>query len=123
MAIADAEGLNAPEGNTRPSALARRGRSAGVLRPWHAGREASKNLGGPRGSCTAYAMAYGIQLLRHGRGNPETEQCWNLHAAAAAAAPGRRRSTVTGETRCMPRGSLITHSTQRWGKPTTRGRT
>ena len=27
--------------------LARRGRSAGVLRPWHAGREASKHLGGP----------------------------------------------------------------------------
>ena len=21
---------------------------------------------------------YGIQLLRHGRGNPDTEQCWNL---------------------------------------------
>jgi hypothetical protein len=27
--------------------VARRGRSAGVLRPWHAGSEASKPLGGP----------------------------------------------------------------------------
>ena len=119
---ADAEGVNAPEGNTRPSGLARKGRSAGVLRPWHAGREAAKNLGGPRGSCTAPATVYGIQLLRHGRGNPETEQCWNLRAAAAPA-PGRRRSTGRGKARCMPWGSLSTHSTQRWGKPTTRGRT
>jgi hypothetical protein len=47
MARADAEGCNAPEGNTRPSALARRGRSAGVHRPWHAGRETTKHLGGP----------------------------------------------------------------------------
>jgi hypothetical protein len=76
--FADAEGLNAPEGNTRPSDMARRGRSAGVLRPWHAGREASKNLGGPRRSCLWKMMVYGLQLLRHGRGNPDTEQCWNL---------------------------------------------
>jgi hypothetical protein len=47
MAIADAEGFNAPEGNMSPSERARRGRSAGVLRPWHAGRETSKNLGNP----------------------------------------------------------------------------
>ena len=47
MAIADAEGFNAPEGNTYPSVVARKGRSAGVHRPWHAGRETAKNLGGP----------------------------------------------------------------------------
>ena len=47
MAMADAEGFHAPEGNTRPSVLARRGRSAGVHRPWHAGKEVSKHLGGP----------------------------------------------------------------------------
>jgi hypothetical protein len=58
--------------------MARRGRSAGVLRPWHAGREASKNLGGPRRSCPWKTLVYGLQLLRHGRGNPDTEQCWNL---------------------------------------------
>jgi len=38
------------EGNTRPAVLARMGRSARVLRPWHAGREASKHVGGPRRS-------------------------------------------------------------------------
>jgi hypothetical protein len=36
--VADAEGLNAPAGNTGPCAWARRGRSVGVLRPRHAGR-------------------------------------------------------------------------------------
>src|SRR5262249_60838089 len=41
-----------PEGQTRPSVLARMGRSAGVLRPWPAGREASKHVGAPRRSCT-----------------------------------------------------------------------
>src|SRR5262249_59060444 len=91
--VADAEGLNAPEGNTRTTGMARRGRSAGGLRPWHAGREASKNLGGPRGSCTAHVTAYGIQLLRHGRGNPGTEQTWNL-IAAAGPAPGRPARTA-----------------------------
>jgi hypothetical protein len=25
---------------------------------------------------------YGIQLLRHRRGNPDTEQCWNLRIDA-----------------------------------------
>ena len=81
MAIADAEGCNAPEGNTRTSAMARRCRSAGVLRPWHAGREASKNLGDPSSSYTEVATVHGIQLLRHRRGNPDTEQCWNLNTA------------------------------------------
>jgi len=42
--------LTHTEGHTRPSVLTRMGRSAGVLRPWHAGREASKNVGGPRRS-------------------------------------------------------------------------
>jgi hypothetical protein len=87
---ADAEGLNAPEGNTRTAIRARRCRSAGVLRPWHAGREASKNLGSPRGSCARSVQARG----QAGR-----------------------------ETHRIPLGCLITHSTQRWGKPTTWGRT
>src|SRR6266705_3000776 len=98
MAVADAEGFNAPEGNTRTSVLARRGRSAGVLRPWHAGRETSKNLGDPIGSCMEEASQYGIQLLRHRRGNPETDQCWNLNRDAEHVT-GRRRSTVRGKAR------------------------
>jgi hypothetical protein len=36
--------------------------------------------------------------------------------------PGRRRSTVTGKARRMRLGSRIEQSTQRWGKPPTRGR-
>jgi len=38
------------EGHTSPSVLARKCRSAGVLRPWQAGREARKNVGSPRRS-------------------------------------------------------------------------
>src|SRR5215831_330263 len=100
MAIADAEGLNAPEGHTRPSGLARRGRSAGVLRPWHAGRETSKNLGGPSRSCRGKTTVYGLQLLRHRRGNPDTEQCGNLRTVVEHG-PGRWRSTVTGKAHRM----------------------
>src|SRR5262249_44209265 len=88
--VADAEGLNAPEGNTRTTGMARGCRSAGVLRPWHAGREASKNLGSPRGSCSCSVQARGQE--------------------------GR-------ETHRIPLRCLITHSTRRWGKPTTWGRT
>jgi hypothetical protein len=109
MAIADAEGFNAPEGNTRPAAWARRGRSAGVLRPWHAGREALENLGGPRGSCEQDASKDGIQLFGHTRGNPDTERCWN-RTVDAERTTGKRRSTGNGKDRCMPLGSRITHS-------------
>jgi hypothetical protein len=79
--MADAEGLHAPEGHTRTSARARRGRSAGVLRPWQAGREASQNWGDPRSACPEGATGQGIQLVRHSRGNPDTEQCGNLNTA------------------------------------------
>jgi hypothetical protein len=97
-------------------------RSAGVHRPWHAGRETSKNLGGPKGSWAWEASEYGIRLLRHGRGNPETERCRNLSCDVEHAS-GKRRSTVTGKARWMPVGSRIERSTRRWGKPTTWGRT
>ena len=116
--MADAEGLNAPEGHPRTAARARRGRSAGVLRPWQAGREAAQHWGAPSSSCTEVATGPGLQLLRPSRGNPDTEQGWTLNPAThhethrEAAAVRRRRL-----------GSLITRSPQRWGKPTTRGRT
>src|SRR5262245_440254 len=42
-------------------------------------------------------------------------------AHRCAPRPGRWRSTVTGKAHRMRRGCLITHSTRRWGKPTTRG--
>ena len=86
------------------------------------GRETLKNLGDPSSSYTGAATGYGIQLLRHRRGNPETEQCWNLRAAAHQVR-GRRRSTGNGNAHRMRLGSRIERSTLRWGKPTTRGRT
>src|SRR5262249_62128188 len=71
--VADAEGLSAPEGNTRPSGMARRGRSAGVLRPWHAGRETSKNLGGPRRSCRGKRRC----MVYSSRGTEGETRTWN----------------------------------------------
>ena len=53
-------------------------RSAGVLRPWHAGRDVSGNPGGPFGS------PYGIPLVRHGRGNPDTELNGSLYRMGKA---------------------------------------
>jgi hypothetical protein len=32
----------------------------------------------PNRASPCEATAYGLQLLRHGRGTPDTEQCWNL---------------------------------------------
>ena len=53
-------------------------RSAGVPRPWHAGRDGSGNPGGPFGS------PYDIPLLRHGRGNPDTELSGSLYMMGEA---------------------------------------
>ena len=53
-------------------------RSAGVLRPWHAGRDASGNPGGP------FRSPYDIPLLRHGRGNPDTGLSGSLHTMGKA---------------------------------------
>jgi len=41
--------LTYTEGNTEAPDLARVWRSAGVLRPWHAGRDTSENPGSPNG--------------------------------------------------------------------------
>src|SRR5438067_8059037 len=103
MASADAEGLNAPEGNMSATDVARLCRSAGVLRPWHAGRETSKHVGSPRRSWTWKTLEDGLQLLRHRRGNPDTEQCWHLRSTVAHGT-GKRSRTVTGNARRLRMG-------------------
>ena len=113
--------LTHTEGNTRLSVWARIERSAGVLRPWHAGRETLKNLGGPTRSCPWKTTMYGIQLVRHRRGNPDTDQCWHLRIDADQVS-GRRRRTGNRNARRMRMGSRIERSTLRWGKLTTWGR-
>ena len=37
-----------------------------------------EELGRPQTFLPWKTTVYGLQLLRHGRGNPDTEQCWNL---------------------------------------------
>jgi hypothetical protein len=63
--VADGEGFNEPEPNTKHPFMVRVWRSAGVLRPWHAGRDTSKNLGDPMGSWVWKGLTEGMQLLRH----------------------------------------------------------
>ena len=64
----------------------------------------------------------GLSLLRHKRGNLETDLYGNLNWNTESG-EGRRRITVKRKARRMLLGILIEHSTQRWGKPTTGGRT
>src|SRR5262249_779918 len=80
-----------------------------------------EELGRPQTFLPWKTTVYGLQLLRHGRGNPDTEQCWNLRTAGGRVT-GRWRSTVTGKGHRMRLGSRIERSTLRWGKPTTWGR-
>ena len=47
-----------------------------------------EELGRPQTFLSWKMSVYGIQLLRHGRGNPDTEQCWNLRTAVAHAQAG-----------------------------------
>ena len=120
--VADAEGFHAPAGHTRPTVRARWRRSAGVRRPWQAGSEASQHVGSPSGSWPWPTLAEGLQLLRHGRGNPDTAPGWPLRATVDQGT-GQRSRTVTGPARRRRLGWLSTPRTPRWGQPTTRGRT
>src|SRR5436309_10013509 len=61
-----------------------------------------EELGRPQTFLPWKTSVYGIQLLRHGRGNPDTEQCWNLRTAVA---------------HVQVSGRVLSQ-----GKPTTRGR-
>src|SRR5438034_6895944 len=118
--MADAEGLNAPAGTMSTTAVARLGRSAGGLRPWHAGSEPSKYVGSPRRSWTGQTLEEDLPLLRHRRGNPETEPCWTLRSTVDHG-PGTRSSPVTGQARRRRMGCRITPSPQRGGKAHDRG--
>src|SRR6266568_5297090 len=123
MAMADAEGFHAPEGNRSATDWARWGRSAGVLRPWQAGRAtATQHVGSPRRSWTGTTWEAGIQFLRPRRGNPAPAQGWHRRSTVAQG-PGKRRRTVTGTARRLRLGCLRPQRTPRGGKPTPGGRT
>ena len=49
-----------------------------------------KELGRPQTFLPWKTPVYGLQLLRHGRGNPDTDHCWNLRTAVAHAQAGGR---------------------------------
>jgi hypothetical protein len=96
--------------------MARRGKSAGVLRLRPAGREAAQPLGGSRHAWAWKDGAEGRQLLRQGRGTRDTEQCWH-RSSTRAHAPGTRRRPGTGPTRWRRLGRLIPPHTRRGASP------
>src|SRR5215510_14213456 len=70
-----------------------------------------EELGRPQTFLPWKTTVYGLQLLRHGRGNPDTEQCWNLRTAGEHVT-GRWRSTVVGH--CRYATAIHGHATGSW---------
>jgi hypothetical protein len=65
----------------KPTRSVRKGEDAKVRRSPQAvacRKRCVEELGRPRGLLTAGRSSYGMRLMRHGRGNPETELCRNL---------------------------------------------
>ena len=98
------------EGQVRRSPQAVAGRKSGV-----------EARGRPQPFLPGKTTGYGLQRLRHGRGNPDTEHCWNRRPAGEHVT-GRWRSTVTGQAPRMRLGRRSERRTLRWGKPPTGGR-
>src|SRR5438067_11808550 len=71
-----------------------------------------EELGRPQTFLPWKTTVYGLQLLRHDRGSPDTEQCWNLRTVVAHV-PGRWRSTVTGKAHHMGKVSTEARSPAR----------
>ena len=112
------------ERSRRPHAHRRLGKEGQVRRSPQAvaGRKRGVEARGRPQTCLPWkTTVYGLQLLRHGRGNPDTAQGWNLRTVGEHV-PGRWRSPVTGKAHRMRLGSRIERRTPRWGKPTTWGR-
>jgi hypothetical protein len=119
--VADAEGFHA---HRRQHQTIREGAEGKVRRSPQAvacRKRGAQELGKPQRLLGVNPTEDGRQLLRHGRGNPDTEPGWNLRAAVAPLS-GKRRRLVSGTTRCMLLGCLIMQRTLRWGKPATWGR-
>jgi hypothetical protein len=81
-----------------------------------------EELGRPHRLLLVGSAGVGYTANEARRGNLETGLCWNLSVGTESQL-GRRGSTVEGKVRRMRMGSRIEHSTRRWGKPTTWGRT
>jgi hypothetical protein len=64
--------LTYTEGNTAAPVLVRGWRSGGVLRPWYAGRDATRNPGSPNGSCRKWTPETVKEWDTGGVMNPET---------------------------------------------------
>jgi hypothetical protein len=120
--VADAEGLHAHRRPYKPSRL---GQERQVRRSPQAGAGRQRDvqaLGRPRRACARDVSKGGRQRWGHPRGHPDTARGGN-GTVAAQRPPGRRRSPGKGNARRRRMGSRIAQSTQREGKPPTRGRT
>jgi hypothetical protein len=120
--VADAEGIN---DHRRQHKIIRNGLEVKVRRSPQAvacRNRCVRELGRPHRLLAVGSAVIGYTATEARRGNLDTGQCWNLSVGMESRS-GRRRSTVEGKCRRMPMGSLIKHSTLRWGEPTTWGRT
>ena len=120
--VADAEGFN---DHRRQHKIIRFGEDVKVRRSLQAvacRKRYVEELGRPHRLLPVGSAGIGYTAIEARRGNLDTGLCWNLRVGMENRT-GRRSSTVEGKGRRMPMGSLIKHSTLRWGKPTTWGRT
>jgi len=120
--VADAEGVHA---HRRPYTTLRIGKERKVRRSPQAvacRKRAVQERGRPRRAWERDVAKGGRPRCGPTRGNPAPERCGNCPVEAKRPT-GRRSSTGNGNARRRRRGSRIEQSTQREGKPTTRGRT
>ena len=93
------EGFRAPEDNTKhPRKKARMWRPTGVDRPWHVGRDMSRNPGSPELLLIVVKKRHTAIEAR--KGNLETELGWSLpFMTMVAVTQGVRLLRHEGETR------------------------
>ncbi len=77
--VADGEGFNVPEANTKHPLRVRMSEVRRSPQAVAYRKRYVEELGRPHKLLTEDRGKQGIQLLRHGRGNPDTGLCWNLN--------------------------------------------
>src|SRR6516162_1688525 len=121
MAIADAEGFHAPEGNTIPPIW-----RGGGGPPESSGRgmqeeRRRRTWEAPDVPAVANDRVWSTAPEAR-KGKPGHRPRLEPPHCGRTRAPGRWRSIVTGKAHRMRLGSRIERRTPRWGKPTTWGR-
>ena len=97
--VADAEGFNAHRRQHKTTRIGKGGKVRRSPQAVACRKRDVEELGRPHTFLPKETTMYGIQLLRHGRGNPETDQCWNLRIDTDQ---GVRQAAQNWEQACPP---------------------